>query len=59
MRWSCGHSGYIKADWLQKNKYPIPGAGTAESPEPSVAVSLLMQSTRVRLNCAGKSPKSG
>lgn len=41
MQWSCGHNGYIKADWLQKNKYPVSGAETAGSPEPSVAVSLL------------------
>ena len=38
MSWSCGHHGYINADWLRKNQYPDASKQTSTSIEPSVAV---------------------
>ena len=39
MSWSCGHSGFIRADWLQKHQYPDPNK-TDTKDEPPVAVSI-------------------
>ena len=41
MNWSCGHHGYISADWLRKHQYPDASKRTTDT-EPMVAVRKLI-----------------
>ena len=41
MSWSCGHHGYISADWLRKHQYPDASKRITNRTEPTVAVRKL------------------